>query len=183
MLLISNIALSVIAFYMFIGCNFLKELIGCHLQELLDTNMLAKHLLGFILLIFLIVAINPANADLKIMQIIGISALIYIAFLITTRSHYFFTIATIVFLLIIYVLESAKNRNIKENNPAEVAKINKQQLILALIAIAINLVGFVVYVIEKKKEYKTHFKLFDFIVGTPNCRRHTPHSAKIVKDY
>jgi hypothetical protein len=142
--------------------------------------MASKHILGFILLVFLVVQVHPENTDLKLPKILGISVAVYVWFLFTTRVHYLFTLATIIILLSVHIIDSAKTRNIAEENHAQVARLTHIQTALIVIAVSSNAIGFVLYWVEKRKEYKEAFNYVDFMFGKPKCRNYTPKSAKTV---
>ena len=180
MLVLNKTALALIGFYLVIASNFLKELVGCRLQNLLDSNMYVKHLLGFLLLFILVILVNPENADLKFIQLFGLSVFVYLWFIITTRSHYIFIIITLILLTIVYIFESKKTRLTEEKKEKEKEIIEKRQNILIIISIMINIVGFLIYYFEKKREYGRNFRFNDFIIGNIKCKKYTPKYAKIV---
>lgn len=182
-MLLTNVAIAVIGFYLIIASNYLKELIGCHLQEVLNTNMFAKHFLGFLLLIIFIILINPENADLRVLEIIGLAIFVYLWFLLTTRSHYIFALLTLLLLLAVYILNSTIERY-KKNNDIQVQKrlklIKNIQLILVVSALVLTIIGFSIYVIEKKNEYSNKFEFIKFLVGKPKCKNFTSNKSKII---
>jgi len=182
-MLITTTALAVIGFYLVIASNFLKELVGCHLQEVLNKNMFAKHLLGFLLLVILVVAFNPINSNLKIIQILLLAVVVYLWFIITTRSHYSFTVMTLIALLIVHILESSKSKYTSPKDDKQIKLVERIQLSLIVTAMVINIVGFTIYAIEKKREYGDSFKFVEFVVGKPQCKNFTPNSAKLIRDY
>lgn len=177
---ITTIASSVIALYFIVGCNFIPEIIGCRLQTLLRENMIAKHILGLLLLFFLIIVVNPKNADQKIIKNILLTFVVYIWFLFTTRSPLIITLISIVLFIIIYLLNSKKDRLSNSNNIKEIDNINKIQYFIIIILILLSIIGITIYTIEKNKEYGNKFNFIKFIVGNKNCKDFTPTSAKIL---
>ena len=96
---ITTLALPLFAFYLLVFCNFIPEIIACRLQTELKNNMIVKHILGFVLLFFLIVLVNPQNADQKLKQNFIYAVLVYAWFFITIRNPYSFIIITLILLL------------------------------------------------------------------------------------
>ena len=172
---VSNIAFCMIGFYLLIAANYLKELFGCHLQLVLE-NMIAKHVLGFILLVFLVIITNPANAGLSIDQIAYISVAVYIWFLISTRTHYLFCLTSLILLMGVYVINMNKDKVEAEKRH----QLENAQTVLLVVAVIINLIGFGIYLIEKINEYGSEFRIMHFFEGTTVCRHYTPQSAKIL---
>ncbi len=160
------------SFYMVIASNFLPELFGCRLQTLLRTNMLAKHITGFILLYFLIIIARPEHADKNVIFTISISILIYIWFFMTTRIPFIILIIILILLLIVYILDIKKNKleSDDKNNNSYVNQIKLGQSIISIIILILTFGGFIYYYNAKQNEYKELFAISKFITGTINCR-------------
>lgn len=176
----TNIAASVIAFYFVVGCNFIPEIIGCRLQTLLRENMIAKHILAILLLFFLIIVVNPKNVDQNLMKNILITLIVYIWFLFTTRSPLIITLISIILFIILYILNSKKDRLILSNEKDKIKFINSVQYIIIVFLVIISIVGIIIYTLEKRKEYGKDFNLLKFIIGNKNCKNFTPNNAKIL---
>lgn len=166
----TTLALPLFAFYLLVFCNFTPEIIGCKLKNLLSTNMVAKHVLGFVLLLFLVVLVNPENADEKVMKNIGFSIIVYLWFLITIRNPYEFIVVILLLLLIVYLLGAKKARNEKEGKVEKVKSLHKIQLVLTGIAFVLSVIGLAAYYLEKKDEYKGKFAWDKFIIGNKKCK-------------
>lgn len=176
---ISNLALPIFAFYLVVFCNFTAELLGCNLLHVLRENMYAKHIIGIILLFFLVIVVNPNFADKNILKNIGITLLIYLWFIITTRSPFSIMVGILVCLISIYIINIAKDRYTNEKNEDAVNKAQLIQNILTVIAIMLSIVGFGIYLYEKKLEYKEDFSIMKFFSGTTVCKNYTPENARI----
>lgn len=191
---VPNVALPVFAFYLLVACNYVKEIFGCGLQNVLDNSIFAKHAVAFILLFFLVVAVNPELADQKLAQNFALSVGIYIWFIITTRTPFYIMLMVVVLLLASYIASIAKSRhakNLAESNPkpSDSAGAEMQarhdtakawQYGLAYAALGISIVGFIIYFIEKRREYGSSFTLAKFFSGNLKCRGYTPASVKLV---
>lgn len=167
---ITTLALPLFAFYLLVFCNFTPEIIGCKLKTLLANNMLAKHVLGFVLLLFLVVLVNPENADEKFMKNLTYSTVIYIWFLITIRNPYEMIVIILLLLLIVYLLGAKKARKEKQGKPEEVAKLHKIQVGITVGAFILSLLGFMAYFVDKQEEYGKNFVWDKFIFGNKKCR-------------
>ena len=169
---LAYLAPSLFAFYLIIGCNFIPEIIGCKLQTLLKTNMVAKHITGFLLLFFLVIYIKPENVDKEIFYNISLSVMLYLWFFMTTRIPLSLIMLTIVLLIVIYVLDIRKTRfnEDKEKNKKEIDNIETYQKIITYSIFMITLVGFIYYFGQKKMEYRDKFEIITFLTGTTKCR-------------
>jgi hypothetical protein len=176
---ISELGIPLFALYLLIFCNFTKETLGCKLQTALNDNMYLKHLVTFLLLFFLIVLIDPKNADADLLQSFGFAILTYLIFIITTRTSIIFMIIIILLLTIIYVLNSIAKKKLEENNDEEYRKYKLVQNILFIFVIFFGVTGFIIYAFEKYSEYRDDFSLITFILGNPNCKNYTPKEEKL----
>lgn len=178
---IPALALPVCGFYLLVFCNYTKEILGCRLQTFLEQSMLARHLLGFLLLFFLVIMVNPVNADLNLHKNIGLAAAAYLLFFMTTRNPFPIMVVVLLMMFAIYILGSTKDRYTKENKQTDAEKIAKAQKILTIVMFSLSALGFVLYFIEKSREYKGTFNISKFFLGDLTCRNHTPNSAQIIK--
>lgn len=181
--LVPSVALPVFAFYLLIACNYVKEIFGCQLQNALDNSILAKHAVAFILLFFLVVLVNPELADTRIPQTFALSVGIYAWFLMTTRTPLWVTFVVLLLLLASYLASIAKARYVKDSTKdaaenAAAKKARMLQYVFAYAALGLSVLGFVLYAIEKKREYGSKFDMMKFFSGTLKCRGYTPRRAK-----
>jgi hypothetical protein len=178
--IVAEVALPVFAFYLLVACNFIKEIFGCRLQHVLDHNIIAKHIIAFLLLFFLVVIINPEYADQHILRNLAISVGIYVWFLITSRAPFYIMIPVLILLIASYIASIAKKRNETTTPDPNAAK--RAQMIqygLANGAFVLSLIGFAIYAIEKRREYAGSFSWLKFFSGNLKCRGYTPKHAKL----
>lgn len=178
--LVPNVALPVFAFYLLVACNYVKEIFGCRLQNVLDKSILAKHAVGILLLFFLVVAVNPENADRRLPWNLLVTVGIYAWFLVTTRTPFPVMAAVLLLLLGSYIASIARTREeADEQRQREAKRAKLFQYVLAYTALAISVVGMLVYMVEKRREYGAKFDLVKFFSGNLACRGYTPEAARI----
>lgn len=179
---VTFVAPSVFAFYVVIIGNFLSnQLMGCRMQELLTSNLFIMHLVGFLMLFFVVILVDPANADKNLVSNLGIASVVYTWFVMSSKTHIYFTIATICILLTVYIINAKRIRVTEEKNEEQAKKLLGIQKVLVIAAGILTAVGFAIYLTEKRNEYKSEFSILYFLFGTPRCRNYTPQSAKILK--
>lgn len=180
---LTTLAPCVFGMYLVLFANFLPELVGCRIQQVLRESMMAKHVVGLFLAYFLVVVVNPNFADKELGHGFAITIAVYTWFLITTRAPFAFAIGSMIMLLLVYLL-NVKKQNVKASGDADkeqvVLRIETMQKLFAGIGALIGVVGFVVYYIEKKLEYGEAFDVGRFIIGNKSCKYYTPPSARIV---
>jgi Ca2+/Na+ antiporter len=178
---LNALALPLFAFYLLVFCNFTPEVIGCRMQHLLRKNMVAKHLLSVLLLFFLIVLAQEDLSEKNIPYLVAFSVLVYAWFIMTTRSPLYVTFAVLVLLLIVYVIGAVKKRYAGDpSQDAYSRKLEMAQRAMTTIALLISIVGFVLYFLEKRKEYGDAFDWKEFIAGTNRCKNFTPSEAVLL---
>jgi hypothetical protein len=180
---VSYLAPSVFAFYMIVAANFLPELLGCRMQAILRNNMYVKHLTGWVLLFFLVVSVNPSMSSTKWWQVIIASLIIYLWFLIISRAPFSIACSTVLILLVIYLLSIQKDKYEKDKrdqNQDTVSRLTSIQNILIVVSVIMSVVGFCIYILEKKAEYGKKFEVLKFVFGNTKCRNFTPSTAIIV---
>ncbi len=178
---VTFVAPAVFAFYVVIIGNFLSnQLMGCRMQQLLTSNLFIMHLVGFLMLFFVVILVDPANADKNLIANLGIAVVVYIWFVMSSKTNIYFSMTTICILLAVYIINAKRLRYAEEKNEEQANKLLKVQKFLVAAAGILTLVGFSIYLIEKKKEYKSEFSLVHFLFGTPRCRNYTPKDAKVL---
>lgn len=189
---VSQLGPPVMAFYLILFCNFVPELVGCRLRNFLRENMLSKHVIGFLLLFFLVVLVAPGGtngSDMRLVNKLCLSIAIYVWFLITTRSHMSVMIVQIALLMILYLV-NAKRKLVqsssnepdasdasKASDASRQTQVDKLEMIENVIGVSlliISIVGFATYAIEKKREYGTDFSVSTFVFGKTECRGWSP---------
>jgi hypothetical protein len=175
------LAPSVFAFYMIVAANFLPQLMGCRMQNVLQTSMYAKHFTGWVLLFFLVVLVNPAASSEALWKLVVASVIIYAWFLITTRSPLTIAFLTILLLLSIYLINIRKDQlGDTPEDKVMAERLKAVQYAMFATSVIISVIGFAVYTVEKWREYGDDFRLLAFIFGNAECRNYTPNSAKVI---
>ncbi len=172
-----------------ISANFLAQLFPCRLQKLLNNNIYIKHLFSFLTLLFFVVLTAPLD-DKSLQNIFYKSLILYIWFILIMRTDPYIFILLLLVIAIIYILilkenelkADLENQNKqKDNNQEKINKINEQITFIKNInqnllyaSIILTVIGFILYMGEKKCEYKKNFCYLTFIFGRPSCKNKSP---------
>jgi Ca2+/Na+ antiporter len=176
---LAHLATPVAAFYLLTFCNFTREIIGCRLQHVMN-NIIMKHIIGCFLMFALIVLASPDNADINLLSNAGLAIGVYAWFFMTTRTPLPITALVLILLFVVYILNTTKSRASKENDTSRVDYIAQTQKILTWIALALSIIGFAIYFVEKQNEYGRKFQWRRFLVGSNMCRNYTPAKARLI---
>ena len=175
-------ATAIFIFMLMISGNSLAELFPCRIQKLLKENIYVKHLVGFLTLFFFGVLTIPDLANVGGMIN---SFLLYFIFVITANVDYKIWIILFVLYAIMYLLHLIKQdyNKIKDGtkkmhttneitifNKINIEQINKFQTVIISLITIITIVGFIVYMGEKKLESGKSFKYSIFFTNKTNCQ-------------
>lgn len=156
----------VFVLYLIISSNFLAQLFPCRLQYALNNSMFAKHVVGYMTLLFFVVLSSGEKYSTS--EALYYSFLIYTLFLISTRMTFsyfkvFITLLGVLYIIHLYEKELVGNK-----------KLNIFRSILQVFVLVLLLLGFMFYYIEKRVEYRNNFSFSTFLLGKPTCRNKSP---------
>ena len=177
---------SIIIFILIISSNYLNELYPCKFRDIFDNSMLIKHIFGvFTIMFFVLLSVPTVEHGIK--KITVKSVILYIIFLLMTKTnkHIFLFVLFLLFMTYIIVLSTPKQNRLKEVQEKEVQeKIIKYNKIISylysLILISI-FIGVIIYIGEKKIEYKKNFKYTTFFLGKTMCKGSSPTDISFLK--
>ena len=162
-----------------ISGNFLAETLGCQSQKWLQ-NMYVKHILILFMIYFTINFTQKKNTMVNPLINFVKAIVVWILFHLFTHMDILPTFFVIVLLMTVFVLSNytiylteKMDRVSDEYKRNYIKQINTIKLIQegAFIgSILIILLGFMLYYLEKHKEYKKRFSLLKFIFGVKKCK-------------
>lgn len=169
---------AIFIFTLIISGNFLAQLFPCKIQEALSHNTLVKHLFGYFFFFFFGILAIPELANISGM----ISSLaLYLIFLINSKINYKFWISVFLLYAFIYTLHIVKNEYDSYLSNADTVLhdvelyqsrnyyIELTQNISMAFIVILTVIGFFVYMGEKKIQYGKTFNYRIFLLGNPSC--------------
>jgi hypothetical protein len=148
--------------------NFVAETMGCQTQKLLQNNMIIKSLIIFSLIYYTTNFTSKTIEDPKIR--LYHSFRLWIGFLLFTKMNSFFTIISLILIMIVYYLDNLIKYETKNNkNKKDTEKYLRIQKILEKILIVFILIGFTLYFIKQYREHKK-FSIVKFLFGVTKCQ-------------
>ena len=179
---------NVFVLFLIIASNYIGELFPCRVQNLLIGNVYLKHFIAFLTLMFFVVLTDSSSQKKKFMVIFTDSIKLYFLWLLLINCDKKFFVVGLILLGILYILQLIKNDYINEkiedkqvNDENKYEKDEKAlqlikniERIIFIIFFIVLVLGFTVYMGEKKIEYKNKFNYITFIFGKPSCRGKSP---------
>ena len=187
---------AIFVFTLIVSDNFIQDMLPCAVQYHLTNSMILKHIIGFLTLFFFGILALPQLANIEGM---GKSFLLYIVFVINTRTYHkvwmiLFLLYAIVYLIHIARLQAdnylnnqiktmkKKNKSNKEISYKEDI-LTKKYIFIAnygyvveraclYTIIILTVIGLIMFLGEKKLEFGKKFKWKDFLFLKPQCKRY-----------
>jgi len=157
-----------------ISANFLGQLFPCKIQRILDCNIYIKHIFSFLTLMFFVILSAPIGGSMKVNDILIKGFILYILFIILTKTNHIVFLIIIILLGVLYLLV-LKINEIKDSNNKELEdRLNVIYNYISYLILILLIIGFLMYMGEKKIEFKNKFEYSKFIFGIPYCRGVSP---------
>jgi hypothetical protein len=171
---------NVFILYLVLAASFLQPLFPCHSTRLIGNSMIIRHILGFLTLIFFVVVSDTELDDyMPLGTILAVAATLYAWFIVSSRMSAYWWVGLVFLLAALYLVDLYESR--ERNMSAE-----KQQTIeyvktgLIATSLGTTLLGFLIYVGEKKLEFRGDFNYLTFFLGKEKCAD-TPSTVPYMK--
>lgn len=187
-ILLNTNLFSIFIFILIVSANFLAEVFPCRLQYALRNNMVLKHIFGFFTMIFFVALSTNSNKDILI--IMQNSFFLYILFILISRTHIYSFYFILLFLAIAYIINLMKQNNENDKKDSNEKDSNEKQskeeqnyildnsdditYFLYIGVLIVIFIGVLLYMGEKKIEYKNNFNYFTFFIGKAHCKEESP---------
>lgn len=166
---------AIFIFVLIVSGNYLGELFPCKVQQIFNNNMYVKHTLGFLTLLFFVTLTIPELKEQD--NFLGYTTIIYLWFVMMAKCYY--TLWFVVFGLvgILYVMEMYKGHTEKKDGEEGSEDLNLLKTVERIIMVTtflLTILGFLIYMGAKKREYGKKFSYIQFIFGMPSCKDNSP---------
>jgi len=162
---------TLLTLYLIISANFLAQTFGCKTQHVLIHNMYVKHIVGFFTLLYFV---NSINTDKTMDEFLYFKTffktfLLYILFILTTRMNNKIFVLLMGLLMINFILSQYANSLDTKHFAAKLQIYDTIGKVISKLAIVFLVIGVLIYLKEKKIEYKGKFSYLTFLVGKTQC--------------
>lgn len=162
--------------FLWIIFGYLATLLNCDLQRFIIRNPLSVHLIGLTAFFFLFTLIDTNNkTSLWIITVKTI--LIYVLFVLMTKSKWYFVVPVLVLLLVDQAIK--KHLAIQQASGGSTSSLEETQKratqILNVLIISIILIGTMQYMYLQYLEYGKRFSLYKFFFGVSKCKDMPPN--------
>lgn len=167
---------NVFILYLVLAGSFLQPLFPCHSTRLIGNSMIIRHLLGFLTLIFFVVVTDTEIDDyLPLGTILAVAVAIYAWFLVSSRMSAYWWVGLVFLLATLYLVDLYESRE-RQISAAKQTVIEYTKTGIIASSLVTTLLGFLIYVGEKKLEFRGEFNYLTFFLGKEKCAD-TPSSV------
>jgi hypothetical protein len=172
--------------YALVTSGYISEILSCQMRNFLQNKWYARHILAVILVFAFIMFEGGWDFDKdredqesnnwasgNTLHSLVIAFIIYLVFLISSKSKLIPNIIFFTLLFFLYVINTYREYQLRrgEINQSTNNNIIIFEKIIFSIIVIVFVIGFIDYYYYKKKQHekKNDFKWFDFLVGTNKC--------------
>ena len=153
---------SIFALYLLIASAALYSIFASPIRDMLEKNLLVKHFLGYLTLLFFIVLTGAV--EVNYIQAVFFTVFVYIWFVMTTKLSINYWLLTILILGGLYAIQMYKQTE-EDLTHKEKKLLSELEYIGTAAGFLVTLVGFVTYYLTKKGEAGSSFRLYHFFNG------------------
>jgi len=161
--------------FLWVLFGYLSRILNCDLQRLMNTHPLVIHLIGVTTFFFLFTILDNNN-KIHIALVWLKTFIVYGAFLLMTKSKWYFIVPILVILLVDQTIR--KHLAIQVGRGEDTIKLEETQKKLSkvfeTIILILILIGTGHYMMLQRSEYKDDFSFFTFFFGITQCKTYTP---------
>lgn len=154
----------------------MAELLPCRLQSFIGKSILARHIIGYFTLLFFVVITEKSftSGNINVSNVLKNTTLLYIIFIISSRSNLVFWSIGTILLLIYYVIDLYKKEHDNDKDKETGDMLDTFRSVLGPLILMSYILGCVLYLGEKRHEYGNKFQLMKFFMGRPYCIGKSP---------
>lgn len=136
---------------------------NCDLDKLLTNNIYFRHIIGYMSVLLLFIMYDDKVFELSTIKLFQESILIYILFILATKSKLIFIIVLFINLLLDQYIKFKLNKTNNDNEKQKLELIRKYSIYSS---IGIIIIGFIFYFLKQKNDYGDDFNLYTFLLST-----------------
>jgi hypothetical protein len=131
--------------------------------------MVFRHLIAFVGLAFFTVVADAETHDIvELLPLLVSAVFVYAWFMISSKMTANWWIPFVFLLVILYFINEYRQHNKMSKDVA--SYLNYGEITIFILSALITFFGFIIYVGEKKIEYRGKFDFGTFILGTETCK-------------
>jgi hypothetical protein len=158
--------------YLWLLFGYLSSMINCDLQRIIKKSQLVRHLVALVAFYFLFTIIDGNNKT-NMMTIWVKTLVVYLLFVLTTKSKWYFALPTLGLLLVDQSIKkhvTLSKAQDKLNESDEIRWLSISRL-LNIVVTTIIVIGCIHYGILQFQQHRADFSWYKFVFGTASCKQ------------
>lgn len=184
---------AIVLLYLIISSNFIADIFGCTLRDLLKKNTVAKHTLAYLTMLLFVTASTDWSQSYDFGKLMGYSFSYYLIFVLTTRVPFRFLIPILFLFTCMYYIKIYKTTLLRGNDAGQMPlsevrniyvfqDIDKYQQLFLNASLILVFIGFIVYFKNKKAQYGKKFSVFEFFRSNATCSHKWISSKQVIRN-
>lgn len=136
---------------------------NCDLDKLMNDNIYFRHIIGYMSVLLLFIMYDNKVLELSPIKLFYESFLIYLLFILATKSKLIFVIVLFFNLLIDQYVKFKLDKSIDVNEKQQLELIRQYSKYASILII---IIGFLLYFIKQKNDYGDKFNYYDFLLSS-----------------
>ena len=165
-----DIRTAIIGLYLWLLFGHLSNMVGCDIKRFITTSVLFRHMIGLVSFFLLFTIVDKDN-EINVVNIWLKTCFVYFIFLLMIKSKWYFSIPTLILLIIDQSLKFQIDFDKRTHNMDNVVIYEKTRSILYNIIIIVIVVGFIHYAIRQYNTFGTKFS-FNKLFFYSTCDNH-----------
>lgn len=181
---------AIVLLYLIISSNFIADIFGCTVRELLKKNTIAKHTLAYLTMLLFVTATTDWSQSYDFGRLMGYSFSYYFLFVLTTRVPFRFLLPILFLFICMYYIDIYKTTLMKGNDNGQLPlsevrniyvfqDIDKYQQLFLNASLILIFVGFIVYFKNKRVLWGKKFSIFEFFRSNSKCSKKSMSNRKM----
>lgn len=160
-----DIRTAIAGLYLWLLFGYLSTIVSCDIKRLITNNVYFRHFVGIISFFLLFTVLDKDNNNLDIINIWIKTCLVYFGFLLMTKSKWYFSIPTLILLLIDQSIKFQIDF-INSSDPKNKKVIQYEYIreIVYILIIMMIVVGFLHYAVRQYNEYGSQFSIIKLLL-------------------
>jgi hypothetical protein len=176
--------------YLWLLFGFFSSLLGCDLQRLVSQNMYVKHFLAFVCFFFLITILDAGNKA-GVLHIWFKSLLVYVLFVMSTRSKVWASLTAVGLLILDQTLkmhlgylqaQESTDSSPDSNTSRNIKILETSRDVIFVLLVFVIIAGFVHYYFYQKADKGSKFDTRLFLLGVTECQQKLSGKNEAVND-
>ena len=152
---------------------------SCGIQKLIKGNALVSQLMLFTLIYVAVTKLRILKDDSSIkmssLDTIGLTFTLFIVFTIVNKNHVVTLIIGMILLLLAFMINNVITNELRQHREGDSVEYKIKKVLITVkktlqhIAIALFILGFILYMIKQMKDRGSDFNFVKFLFGTGKC--------------